>query len=258
MFDSKQDLLAFSLIAMVALGAGLAVYGGDYLDDSDDSDSVAEVDSDSLQWKNHITVKHNGEVIHEGTNTLTDQGKDFIAGKISEGTTDFQEVTSTDLNGNVSEYVAIGHIANNANKSTSSGVCSDTTTVQTTDDLLCGEFVTSEVETLLGTDVTIEETGTSLIRKQSDTFRGSSTTGTVGVFEVEAVYTYNFQSGSGETGDSVTVDSTGLYFTDYDSTGPGEAGVRSLVSGDVFDTVANLEDGDQLTVTHQITISDGS
>lgn len=64
-----------------------------------------------------------------------------------------------------------------------------------------------------------------------------------GEFQVQKQFTASI-SGSG----SVIVNTTGL---NYNSTGP------SLVSGGSFSN-ANLLDGDQLTVTHNITISDNS
>jgi hypothetical protein len=79
----------------------------------------------------------------------------------------------------------------------------------------------------------------SLSRTQGDT-----TTFGDGEFQVQNTFTASLADGQ-----QLVVNTTGL---NYD----GNAGANTLVSGGEFPD-ANLLDGDQLTVTHNVTISDG-
>jgi len=60
---------------------------------------------EALTWENHITVSHNGDVVWEGHNALTDQGKNWIRSQIGNvSATD--RVGTRDTN---ASYIAIGN-----------------------------------------------------------------------------------------------------------------------------------------------------
>jgi len=188
-FD-KAPFLAVSL--MIAAGVGFSA--GNLGSSGNGMDS-------GLEWKNQITVEKNGEQIDQFHNMLTDQGKQYIAGKLFNTSASDALYTSNNFT-----YISLGN----------------------------GKDVGADNVTL---DSEISDYGLSRAKASSV----SSTA--VDTYKIEKKFTADL----GQSGDpsSVKVNTTGLNF--------GASGDK-LVSGDAFKS-ANLKDGDQITVTHEITIS---
>ncbi|MDY6777839.1 MAG: hypothetical protein SVU32_04175, partial [Candidatus Nanohaloarchaea archaeon] len=78
--------------AILVIAAGLAFAAGAGYTGGLVGDSSTSVDGSSTYeaaaWVNHITVKKNGEVIWTGTNTLTDQGQQWLMVQVSNLTVD--------------------------------------------------------------------------------------------------------------------------------------------------------------------------
>lgn len=183
---------AFALFAVSALALGVSV--------SAPAAQVGQDEADVLTWENHITVKHNGEVVAEFHNLLTDQGEDFIRDKISALNTTGDFVASDPAKN--ASFIAVGN---------------GTTPLTKTDTILPGE---------------VTDSNSGLQRAQ-----GSTTAYQAGNFSVSVTFTANEDIG--------VVNRTSL---NWNSSGP------SIVSGGAFGTEANILNGDQLTVTHNISI----
>lgn len=191
--DQNNTLAALAGLSLILTGA--VAVSTDYFETS----LVEDMDESSVQWKNEITVEKNGQEIAEFTNTLTDQGKNYIRSQLSDVGTD---------PGNESANITYISVGNGS-------------TVQT------GDTVLDKEVTCCG----LERTS------------GSVTTFSAGEFQVKNTFTASADVG--------TVNTTGL---NYD----GSNGANTLVSGGSFSADANLLTDDQLTVTHNITISEGS
>lgn len=50
------------------------------------ADGASSASDEGLQWENHIIVEKNGDVVWEGHNVLTDQGKNWIRSQIAKVT----------------------------------------------------------------------------------------------------------------------------------------------------------------------------
>lgn len=193
----NHDILDKNYMALFAASAlvfsGAVAVSGDVLESSLSSES-----GDDLQWRNEITVEKNGEEVAQFTNTLTDQGKNWIRSQIS---------TKDDIGSDSDElqYISVGNGS----------------TVESGDTVLDKEIQCCGLERT----------------------SGSLTTYSAGEFAVENTFT--------ATADVGTVNTTGL-------NSGGTNGGNTLVSGGAFSADANLLTDDQLTVTHNITISEGS
>lgn len=95
---TRTEALVFAFAAVVAVAVGASSTGT--------MDSGTQ-ESELLTWENEITVKHNGEVVAQFHNVLTDQGKDFIRDKISAVNTTGHFVAG-DANKNAT-FIAVGN-----------------------------------------------------------------------------------------------------------------------------------------------------
>lgn len=191
-FD-KAPFLAISL--MIAAGVGFSA--GNLGNSGNSMDS-------GLEWSNQITVEKNGEQIDQFHNMLTDQGKQYIAGKLFNTSASDALYTSNNFT-----YISLGNGSD----------------VQSGDVKLDSE---------------ISDFGLS--RSKASTVSSTA----VDTYKLEKKFTADL-SQSGDPS-SIKVNTTGLNF--------GASGDK-LVSGGAF-TSANLKDGDQITVTHEIEISGSS
>lgn len=191
---SKQtSLLAFSLV----IAAGVGFSAGNLGPSGNSMDS-------GLEWENQITVEKNGEQVDQFYNELTDQGKQYIAGKLFNNSASDALYTSNNFT-----YISLGN----------------------------GADVAAEDEIL---DSEISDYGLS--RAEASGVSSDA----VDTYEIEKTFTADL-SQDGDPSD-VKVNTTGL---NYGSSGD------KLISGGAF-TSATLKDGDEITVTHTVTISGSS
>ena len=189
--NSPSFFLSLALVA--AVGAGFTA--GNLGNSGDSMDS-------GLEWQNQITIEKNSEQVDRFYNTLTDQGKKYIAGKLFNSSANNALHTSNNFT-----YIALGNGSD----------------VETEHSVLKSE---------------IKDYGLS--RAKAATI----SSGSLGTYKLEKKFTADLSSGP----DNIIINTTGL---NYESTG------ETLISGGNF-TSATLKDGDEITVTHEITIEEGS
>lgn len=220
MIDKHTDMKAVGLTAVLLFAAAaVALSGTPGGDNVAEAEAVTADDSDNVEWVNHITVEKNGDVVHEGTNNLMDQGQDFVAYQISSSEHDDWGLHSS-ADGASAEVIGLSD---------------------------------SDSETHSGNSLDSEITSANLTRALGETNPDTET----GEFEVEFTFIADNEA---------TVHATGLYWAchetendhceDVDSDANGNYD-DSLISSADFGQEASLEAGDTLTVTHEITISEG-
>ena len=195
--------------------------------------TASEPSSSVLSWDNEITVYKNGDQVDQIHNTLTDQGRQVIAGKLFNDTSSTAEPPGGEFKYVGNQNVTFIALANATNPS-QTGDASFFDGVEPGDTVL---------DTEIGRSVALKAFNLS----RNTTTQISSQTAAGVSYQLEKSYTY---SGNGFAGTppAIRVNGTGLYFDGED---------QSLVSGGGF-TGATLKPGDTITVTHDITISDGS
>lgn len=92
----REVMFAVAVIVLAAFAAGMAF-----------QPQSTSQESEVLTWDNQITIQHNGEVIAQFHNVLTDQGANFIRDKIS-ASNSTAGVFSGDNTQNAS-FVAVGN-----------------------------------------------------------------------------------------------------------------------------------------------------
>lgn len=197
-FSKVNQTPVIALTLVIAAGVGFSA--GNLGSSGNSMDS-------GLEWSNQITIEKNGEQVDQFHNALTNQGRNYIAGKLFNVTANTGDATETTNN---FAWIAVGN----------------------------GTGVEPSFKQL--GDGPGEINSANLSRSLADTYSYSSPT-----YTLEKKFTTELSSGN------ITVNTTGLYFDSYGSD------QNSLISGGNF-TEATLKDGDKLTVTHEITISDGS
>lgn len=197
--SKRSSLVAFSLV--IAAGVGFSV--GNLGPSGNSMDS-------GLEWDNQITVYKNGEKIDQFHNTLTNQGKKHIAGKLFNTSANNAEYTSNNFT-----YIALGNGS----------------------DVAAGD-------TQLDKEIT--DYGLSDAKASSIDFTGDTSGSDETTYSFKYSLEKSFTANQGGGAPSIKVNTTGLKYGDSANT---------LISGGTFSS-ANLNDGDQITVTHEITISD--
>ncbi len=189
---NQAPVLALTLV----IAAGVGFSAGNLGNSGNGMDS-------GVEWSNQITVEKNGEQIDQFHNKLTDQGKQYIGGKLFNTSAPDALHTSNNFT-----YISLGN----------------------------GSDVGSEDVKL---DSEISDFGLS--RSKASTVDSDG----VDTYILEKKFTASLGNSDPS---SIKVNTTGLNF--------GATGDK-LISGGSFD-FANLKDGDQITVTHEITISGSS
>lgn len=213
-----NQYFAFLSIAVVAAGAGMTM-----------APSGNSAQDSALEWDNTITVEKNGVQIARFHNNLTDQGKNYIAGELFGGGVNDAKTSSNNFS-----YISVGvaYQENMINDSSSEP----------------SKFVPNEY------------TEYNLTRKKADEKSYSGSTYTLKA-NFQANLTDEYTLDSGDNPQDVTVNVTGLNYGNHSRTGDPLSNSHenaTLVSGGAFNSPATLSDGDKLTVTHEITISDGN
>ena len=196
--------------------------------------TASEPSSSVLSWDNEITVYKNGDQVDQIHNTLTEQGRQVIAGKL------FNDTSSTADASAGGEFKYVG------NQNVTFIALANATNPTQTGDLSFFDGV-EPGDTALDTEIGRAVATDAFNLSRNTTTQISSQTAAGVSYQLEKSYTYS-GNGFSDTPPAIRVNGTGLYF---------DGSTDSLVSGGGF-TGATLKPGDTITVTHDITISDGS